>query len=178
MNVIFPLILLSSIVFSLFYSPDALLSALAVGGEKAVKLSLTLIPVYAVWTGFINVLSKSGATYKLGNIIKKPIKRLFNTQSDEAANYLSLNITANALGVSGVATPCGIEAMRLLDKEDNSHAKTLLAVISSTSIQILPVSVLQLLSAYGGEPSKVIAVTLISTAFSTAVGIILAKVFK
>ena len=178
MNVIFPLILIFSIIFSFFNSPEALITALASGGEKAVKLSLTLLAVYAVWSGLINVLTKSGATQKLSNLIKAPIKKLFNTNDDNIATQLSLNVTANALGVSGISTPAGIEAMKLLDSENNDHAKTLLTVISSTSIQILPVSVLQLLSVYGGSPGKVIIVTIISTAFSTAAGILLCKVFK
>lgn len=178
MNVIFPLILLLSIVFSLFNSPTATLTALSIGGDKAVKLSLTLIAVYAVWTGIINILSASGATEKLSKIFEKPIKRLFNTKDDETAKKLSLNVTANMLGVSGVATPAGIEAMRLLDKKDNSHGKTLLTVISSTSIQLLPLSVLQLLSSYGGDVSSVILVSFISTFFTTVIGVILVKVFK
>ena len=95
-----------------------------------------------------------------------------------AALYVALTWLVAPFGLSGMATPAGIECMKLLDDEKNEHGKTLLAVISSTSIQILPISVVQLLATYGEPAGKVIIVSLISTIFSTTVGVLLAKVFK
>ncbi len=178
MNVIFPVLTLLSIALLLFTNPEVMLSVFTSATDTAVKLSLTLLGVYAVWQGIANLLEKSGLSQKIAKILKKPIKKLFNTQNERAIYQISLNLTANALGLSGVATPAGIEGMAMLDKEENEHAKTLLAVISSTSIQILPVSVIQLLSSYGQNPSLIIILTLISTAFSTTVGILLCKVLK
>ncbi|MBQ3235191.1 MAG: hypothetical protein IJA97_03420, partial [Clostridia bacterium] len=114
----------------------------------------------------------------ISKIFNKPVKKLFRTNSDEAVYQISLNLTSNALGLSGVATPAGIEGMKLLDEEHNEHGKTLLMVVACTSIQILPVSVIQLLAKYGQSSNLAVLLMLISTVFSTALGIVLAKVFK
>ncbi len=178
MNVIFPIIILISLVFMLFTSPESMLTSFTVATEKAVSLSITLISVYAIWQGLAYLLESSGISKKISKIFNKPVKKLFNTSSDEAVYNISLNLTANALGLSGIATPSGIESMRLLDSENNEHGKTLLMVISCTSIQILPISVIQLLATYNQNPTSAIIVSLISTIFSTTLGIILVKVFK
>ena len=178
MSIIFPLILISSIILLLFNSPTAILTVFDLATKKAVELSFTLITVYAIWQGFSVLLEKSGISVKLSKLLKKPIKKLFNTSNDNTVYQISVNLTANALGLSGMATPAGIEGMKLLDSENNEHAKTLLAVISSTSIQILPISVIQLLSTYGQNPTTAIVVSLISTTISTTIGILLTNVLK
>ena len=175
---IFPIIILVSVTFSLFTNPEIMVSVFSSATEKAVELSISLISVYAVWQGLAYLLENSGISKKISKIFRKPVKKLFNTESDEAIYNISLNLTANALGLSGVATPAGIESMRLLDEEKNEHGKTLLMVVACTSIQILPVSVIQLLAKYGESPNLIILLMLISTVFSTTLGIILTKVFK
>ena len=178
MNVIFPLIVSLSILVLLFNSPQSVLAVFTTSTENAIKLSISLIGVYAVWQGVSTLLEKSGIYNKTAKIFEKPVSKFFNTNSKQAVEQISINLISNALGLSGVSTPAGIESMRLLDSENNEHGKTLLMVISSTSIQILPVSVVQLLSSYGQNPSKIILVSIIATAFSTAIGVVLCKVFK
>ena len=69
--------------------------------------------------------------------------------------------------------------MKLLDEESNEKGKLMLFVVSSTSIQILPLSVMQLLAEFGStSPSYIFLPTLLTTIISTSVGIILAKVFS
>lgn len=178
MNAIFPIIILISLVCMLFSNPEGMLSSFTIATEKAVSLSVTLISVYAVWQGFAFLLESSGISKKISKIFNKPVKKLFNTNNDDAVYNISLNLTSNALGLSGMATPSGIEAMRLLDCENNEYGKTLLMVISCTSIQILPISVIQLLSSYNQTPTIAIIVSLISTIFSTGLGIILCRFFR
>ncbi len=178
MNAIFPVIILISLVFMIFTNPETMLTSFTIATERAVSLSITLISVYAIWQGFAYLLENSGISKKISKIFNKPVKKLFETESDDAVYNISLNLTANALGLSGIATPSGIESMRLLDNENNEHGKTLLMVISCTSIQILPISVIQLLASYNQNPTQAIIVSLISTIFSTTLGIILCKVTK
>ncbi len=178
MNVIFPLIVILSVTALLITSPQAMLETFDTATNKSIELFITLIGVYAVWQGVSALLEKSGLSKKIAKILNKPIKKLFNTNSDEAVYQISINLASNALGLSGMATPAGIDGMKFLDDESNEHAKTLLTVISSTSVQILPISVIQLLASYNQNPSIIVIVSLIPTVFSTALGILLCKVFK
>ena len=178
MSIIFPSILITSIILLLLKSPSDMLTTFNFATEKTIELCFSLIVVYSVWQGLSVLLEKSGISNKIAKLLKKPIQKLFHTNNEQTVYQISLNLTANAFGLSGMATPAGIESMKLLDDEKNEHGKTLLAVISSTSIQILPISVVQLLATYGEPAGKVIIVSLISTIFSTTVGVLLAKVFK
>ena len=178
MNAIFLIIILVSLLFLLFTAPNLMLEVFSSAPSKAIELSIFLIGVYTVWQGFSLVLEKSGLSNIICKAFKTPIKKLFKVNDDETIYQISLNVTGNMMGLSGIATPAGIKAMELLDKNSNEDGKTLLMVISSTSVQILPLSVIQMVSSYSGNVFSTVIVTLISTIFSTLVGIIICKVIK
>lgn len=176
MNVVFSLLTLISLALFCIFSPDKALPAMLDGVNKAVLLTFTLVPVYAVWTGLYKILELSGITSACARFLKKPIRRLFGKTSDKALEYISLNVSANILGLGGVATPLGIKACKELEKENNPKAAELLLILASTSLQILPISVIALMISYGSKNySSIILPGLISTAFSTALGVTLFK---
>lgn len=178
MNGVFLLVFMLSLAFSLISFPNAFLSAISSSSKKAIELLFSLVSAYAVFMGINAILNQTGLSEKLSKLLEKPTKKLFGA-SDKTCKVISLNLIANMLGLSGVATPLGIEAMALLDSENNGHGKTLLTVISSTSIQLFPLSVIGLYTSCGGTNiGVVLLVSILSTAFSTLVGITLAKVFK
>ena len=179
MNIIFGIILTISIIFITIKNPSLLLSAFSSSAKKSLELSLTLISVYVIWLGFIKILEESGILKKLTKLFKPLIKFLFNTTDEKTTEFISLSLSANLLGIGGIATPSAIDSMELLDSKNNEKGKLMLFVISATSIQVLPLSVMQLLTEYGStNPSFIFLPTLITTIISTAVGIILAKVFS
>ena len=107
------------------------------------------------------------------------IKFLFGNVSPKTQNLLSMNLSCNLLGLNGLATPYAIDTLKNLEEENNESAKTMLFVISATSIQLLPTSVMQLLTQHGLTNTGYILVpSLIATTISTVIGIILCKVFK
>ncbi len=178
MNVLFIVSVLLSLILLIFKDPSLIFSAFSIGTDNALKLSVNLIIVYAVWLGFNEILLNTKLNKKISNLIKKPTKKLFNTNNDKIVELLSLSISSNALGLGGIATPISIDAMKLLDDEDNLKGKTMLFVISATSIQIFPLTVMELLSSLGhNAPHVIFLPTLICTAISTLVGIILVKIF-
>ena len=76
------------------------------------------------------------------------------------------------LGISGAATPFGVKAaeqLQTLPNPDYTHA--LLFVVNATSVQLLPTTVLALLSAYHAQnPSAVILPSLLASAAATVLG--------
>ncbi|MBQ3235347.1 MAG: nucleoside recognition protein, partial [Clostridia bacterium] len=68
MNVIFPIIILVSVLFSLFTSPEVMVTAFSSATQKAVELSISLISVYAVWQGLAYLLEESGISKKISKI--------------------------------------------------------------------------------------------------------------
>lgn len=179
MNILFIAISVLSVIVLTITNPNEILLALSSGATSAIKLTVSLIGVYAVWLGFIEIMKDTNLSNKLSNLLKPLIKKLFKTNNENAISQISLSLSANMLGIGGVATPAAIEGMKFLDDDNNENAKTMLFVISATSIQILPLSVIQLLTENGASnPFNVFFPTLITTVLSTALGIILVKVFK
>lgn len=178
MNIIFALVLSVSTLLLIFKSPDSVMTALLSGGEKALNLSLKLLVVYAVWLGIFEILKKTGLSNKLAKLLKPVNKRLFGDISDNANDFISLNLSANMLGISGATTPLGISAVNQLEKDNASYyATAMFFVLNATSVQILPSSVIALRSSLGSaSPTDIILPSLLSTLISTIVGVILVKI--
>ena len=179
MNVIFSVILLLSFIILSVFNPDGVFTAISSASNKAINLSVTLLSVYSVWLGFTNLISASNLSDKISKLLKPLITKLFNTKNPNVIKEISLNLSANLLGLGGVATPSGINAMSMLDSDKNEKGKTMLFVITATSIQIFPLSVMALMTEYGSAmPYAVFLPTLITTVISTATGVILTLIFK
>ena len=138
-----------------------------------------MVVVYAVWLGVFELLEKSGLSRKIAKMLK-PINRfLFGDLPKTANDFISLNISANMLGMSGATTPMGIKSITELEKYPNTrYAITMFFVINATSVQIIPSSVLALRSSLGSvSPADIILPTIIATLVSTIVGVLLVKIF-
>jgi len=179
MNVVFFILCVISITVLCIFSPESALPAMLKGANKALTLTFTLVPVYAVWTGLYRILELSGVTNAMSKRLKRPVNLLFGKTGDKAAEYISLNLSANLLGLGGVATPLGIKACAELEIENNHKAAELLLVVAATSVQVLPVSVLALMISYGSKnSSSIILPGFLSTLFSSVCGITLFKLFS
>ncbi|MBP5308475.1 MAG: hypothetical protein J6Z34_05015 [Clostridia bacterium] len=176
MNGIFFFLTTVSVAVMLFVRPDDVLSSMLKGGEKALELTLTMTAVYAVWMGALKIAENCGITEKLARALKKPVKFLFGNVSDKAEEYIAMNLSANLLGMGGVATPMGMAAAKELDRDGNVHAMGMLLALAATSIQLLPTSVISLRAEAGSAaPNDVILPTLIATSLSTAIAALSVK---
>ncbi len=179
MNVIFGLILVISTAILLFINPDALLSSMLNGGEKALNLTMKMVVIYAVWLGVFELLELTGLAKKLAKLLKPLNRFLFGKVPDKAGDFMSLNISANMLGMSGATTPMGIKSIQELEKHPNTeYAITMFFVINATSVQIIPSSVLALRSSMGAvTPADIILPTILATLVSSVIGVLLVKIF-
>lgn len=179
MNVIFPVLFLLGAGYFLIFQPQELLPVLLGGAQKAATLSLSLLAVYAVWLGFLQLLEECRLTEKLSKFLQPLVKFLFQTQDKQMVNDLSMNLTANMLGVSGAATPYGIRAATgLMQAPDPHFSQSMLLVVNSTSLQLLPTTALSLLLSHGAQNAySVVLPSLLATAFSTALGVALTFLF-
>ena len=179
MNFIFAVILLFSMIFTTILNPNSMLSAMTDGAGKSIALAINLLSIYAVWAGILQVAEDSGLCNKLAKILRPIIKKLFKPKSQKTENQIAVNLSANLLGMGGIATPSGIESTRLLCEEDNLGGAYLLLIIASTSIQILPTTVISIRQSFGSQnPFDIFLPSLLSTAFSTLLAVILYFITK
>ena len=163
----------------LFISPEQILTSMLSGGEKALELTLKMVVVYAVWLGLFEIVEKTKLSNKFAKMLKPINKFLFGPLPQKANDYMSLNISANILGMSGATTPMGIKSIQELEKHPNTkYAITMFFVINATSVQIIPSSVLALRASLGAtSPSDIILPTILATLLSTIIGVLLVKIF-
>ena len=109
------------------------------------------------------------------------IKKLFKVQNTEQIKYISYNISANILGLGNASTPSGINAIKSMEKDlpKTKFAMLMLVVVNSTSIQLLPTTVIGIRASAGSvSPSDIILPSLFGSIISTLVGVLLLFVYK
>lgn len=185
MNKIWIFLFVITIIALCCFDPSQVLTGMVSASNNAVKLSLSLCAIYAIWMGIFAILEKSGLSEKLSKLLSPIINKLFgkNNLSKESKEYVSMNISANLLGMSGAATPLGIKAIESMQK-DNKKKNTvtfpmiMLVAISCSSVQLLPTSIIGMLANAGStDPTRIIIPSIISSIISTSLTILLVYIF-
>lgn len=181
MTAIFFVMMIASCVWLLFQNPDAILGTALSAVNESLSLAVTLAGIYIFWMAIVEIATQSGLINKIAKLLKKPIKFLFGEQTDEVNSHLATNIAANLIGASGAATPAAINAIEKMATPEQSKASTpmiMLFVLTATSLQLIPTTIIGILQAGGSKnPAGIILPTLIVSLISTVVGVILVKIF-
>lgn len=173
MNIVFFFILTVSIYLITKNNPDSVMSTMLTGVNNSVSLALMLLGVYAIWLSVLKIFEKADLDKIIANKLRKPIRFLFKNESEEAEKYLSLNLSANLLGMGGASTPIGIKAIECMKHHKN---KVMLVVVNASSIQLIPATIVAMRASFGSA-SDIILPSIIATFISTAVAVLLVKVF-
>lgn len=182
------------IIFSFFCAASTnnmsfLSEAVISGGSEAITLVIKLAGIICFWNGLMAIAEKSGLTKIISDLLKPLLRLLFPSLKDEKAkNAISMNITANLLGLGNAATPLGLEAMNRLKecslkKDTATNDMVRFVVLNSAALQIVPTTVALLRHEHGSQnPMEILVPSIVTSLFSVTVGItmtvILRKVFK
>lgn len=180
MNVAFTaLVLLSLSLMTVVHPADALPTMIS-GVANAITLCLKLTAIYAVWLSVLKMMEATGLDKKLSRGLRPIIRRIFKGEKEESYDYITINLSADMLGMGGVATAAGIKAMTSMCPEDGRATDNmlLLLVLNATSVQLIPATVIALRAAGGSSnAASILLPTLISTTVATLCGALLCKVF-
>lgn len=181
MNVLWTIIMIAGIIAMLLVNPDGAINSMISGANNAVTLALTLLASYALWLGLFKLVEKTGISGFLTKLLRRPVNFLFPGVNDKAKGYLSSNIAANFLGLGNAATPMGINAVCEMDDKNGraTDGMIMLLVLSSTSLQLLPSTVIGLRAAKGSlSPASFLPACICATVLSTIAGITLVKLIS
>lgn len=181
MSIAFLLITFASIVAMIIKSPESAFPTMIDGVGQAITLIIKLTAIYAVWLSVLDMMTKTKLDIKLSKLLKPIARKIFKNESEEAYDWICINLSANMLSMGGVATPAGIKAMGAM--EDGSVRATdnmiMLLVINATSIQLIPATVVAMRASHGSQSaSDIIIPTLISSGIATLCGMIICKVLS
>lgn len=171
MNIVFFFIMLASIYLIAVDCPENVMTTMLTGVNNGVSLSIKLFAIYAIWLSVLKIIEKGNLDKSLAKKLKKPVEFLFKNESPKAYQYLSLNLSANMLGMGGASTPMGIKSIEEMKHHKN---KVMLIVINSTSIQLIPTTIVALRAGYNSV-TDIILPSLIATIVTTFIGIVMVK---
>ena len=174
MNKIWLVCVIISAILIIFISPSLTLSSMINACQNSFGLCFDLLVIYSVWLGLLQIAEDSGLSDKLAKKLSPFTTRLFGKLDPDTNKVICLSISTNILGMGGVATPMGIEAMkRLQDGSDKATPNMkLFFVLCATSLQVLPTTVIGLRIANGSSsPGDIFLPTLITTLATTIIGV-------
>lgn len=154
--------------------------------ELAVKISIGLIGVMALWLGIMRVAEQAGMIKKLGLLVRPITKRLFPSIPEDhpAIGAMIMNISANMLGLSNAATPLGLKAMDELqklnkDKDTASNDMITFLVINTSAITLIPASAIAIRATLGSaNPQQIIVPAILAASCATIVGVTTVKLIQ
>jgi spore maturation protein A len=85
-----------------------------------------------------------------------------------------MNISANFLGLGGVATPYGIDAAKRMQNEKHGgYSSAMLFAVNATNVQLIPTSVIALrVALQSGAPYDILPPVLICSAVALAINML------
>ncbi|WP_026676912.1 nucleoside recognition domain-containing protein [Fictibacillus gelatini] len=164
---------------------DKVNEAVFKGAEEAVTISFAMISILVFWLGLMKIAEKGGLLVVLANLFRPIVKRIFPDVPPEhpALGYILSNMVANLFGLGNAATPMGIKAMEQLkklngDKNEASRSMITLLAINTSSITLIPTTIIAIRMKFGSEsPTDIVGPTLIATAFSTVGALLIDRFF-
>ena len=184
LNYIWSFIVVISIICSvLLGNTENLSNALINSGASSIELILTMAGIMCLWSGLMNIAIDSGFTSLMAKIFSPILRRLFPKldRNGEAFQSITMNVSANLLGLGNTATPFGLKAMEQLHTLNNksdeaSNEMVIFVVINTASLQLLPTTLASLRQAYGSSaPCEIIVPVWISSACALFVALIICK---
>ena len=186
MNYIWAGMMLISIIFAAVTGRiNEVTSAAFTGASDAVTLVISLTGVMCLWTGLMKIAQESGLTRIIRRVLSPLTRFLFPNipTNSSAMEAISMNMTANLLGMANAATPLGLAAMRELKKDCPhtgiaSHDMCMFAVINTASLQLIPATIIAMRQSAGSaNPSWVILPVWLCSICALTVAVVCTKIF-
>ena len=148
--------------------------------KVTVDIAIGLIGVLSFWLGMMKVAEQAGIIEKIAQYISPLFSRLMPEIPDKhpAIGSMTMNLSANFLGLDNAATPLGLKAMQDLQsinpkKDTASNAQILFLVLNTSSITLFPVTVFVYRAQQGAaSPTDVFVPILLATFASTIAGLL------
>lgn len=185
MNIIFPVLLIFAFISAIVTGRMNELSAAVIdGAEAAVQLLMRLISMLCLWGGIMEIGDRAGLTALFSKIMYPVVSLVFpRLRKDKyVLEAISMNITANVLGLGNAATPLGLEAMRRLqtvnsDTSVASDEMVVFVVMNTAAMHIIPTTVATMRGQYGSvSPMEIMPAAFLTSFCALMSAITVAKI--
>ena len=151
--------------------------------SNTVETCLNVFGIMSLWAGIMKIAELSGFVDKLQILVRPFMKILFPevSKNSNALSLMAMNMTSNLIGIGNIATPLGINAIKELQAENPNKKKfsrpmMTFIILNTSSIELIPSTVLALRTAYGSaSPAEIVFPVLIASFISAIAGVILVR---
>ncbi|GIU47907.1 membrane protein [Shewanella sairae] len=154
-------------------------TAIFSSSKLAAEIALGLVGVLSLWMGLMRVGEKAGVVALFSRLFEPLLSKLMPEvpRGHPAYGSVTMNLTANMLGLDNAATPLGLKAMQDLqtlnpNKHVATNAQILFLVLNTSSITLVPVTVFLYRAQQGAAaPADIFLPILLATTASTLAGL-------
>lgn len=159
---------------------SSLMQAVNTMARISVEIAVGLIGVLAFWLGIFQVAERSGIITKVSRLLEPLLCRLMPDipRGHPAVGSITMNMSANILGLDNAATPFGIKAMHDMqslnaNKTTLTNSQILFLVLNTSSVTLFPIAVFLYRAEQGAaQPTDVFIPILLATSASTLCGLV------
>jgi spore maturation protein A len=187
MNGIFGFLIITGIIVAAFFGNMGAVTSYAIlSAGAAVERVFGLIGILTLWLGIARVAEKVGVMAFITMLLQPLIGLLFPTipKGHPAMGSISMNLSANLLGLGNAATPFGLKAMKELQElnprpDTASQAMCTFLALNTSSLTLVPATIIALrINANSANPTEIISTTIFATLCSTTVAILADYLFR
>ena len=163
----------------------ALSDSIIDGAARAVTFILSLLGVMCLWCGIMRLFSYAGLIGRVSRVLRPLLRFAFPTAARTGCGIeeITANISANLLGIGNAATPFALSALSKLqeaneDKETACEDMITLSVLNSSSLTLIPTTILTMRRLYGSQDafSVMLPIWIVSLACSIT-AIVICRIF-
>lgn len=148
--------------------------------KTSVDIAIGLVGALSLWLGIFKIAEHNGWIGKIASALTPLFHRLMPEipAKHPAISSITMNLSANVLGLDNAATPLGIKAMQdlqTLNKSEDtaSNAQILFLVLNTSSVTLFPIFVFVYRAQQGAAiPTDVFLPILITTSCSSIAGLL------
>jgi spore maturation protein A len=180
------LIIIGIFVAAINGKMEAINEAAFEGAKIGVTICFGLISVLVFWLGMMKIAEESGLLKLFAKALSPIATFIFPDvpKDHPAMGYILSNMSANLFGLGNAATPMGLKAMEELqklnpDKEKATPAMITLLALNTSSITLIPATIISIRLSYESSNAvEIVGTTIFATFCSTVVAIILDKWYR
>lgn len=175
MNIVWTVSTVAALIVLTIKNPQAVLSVCVDSGAQALTMSLGLCGVYCLWLGVFQIAENCRLVEKLSQLLRPVNRFLYGKISQTAANYISLNLASNLLGIGNAATPSAIAAIKETEHDEKlSRVGTMLFVVNACGVQLVPTTIMGMRAQMGSaNPADILLPNFLTTLVTAVVGVAL-----
>jgi spore maturation protein SpmA len=185
LNIIWALLIVFSVLASCIHLAlgntdivNSMMESFFSSADSAVKISIGLSGLLCAWLGVCRVMEAVGIMDLIARVLSPLFRAIMPDvpAGSRAISSVTMNLSANMLGLDNAATPLGIRAMKDLQevnpsRDTASNAQIMFLVLNTSSVCLFPVTVFLYRAQFGASsPAEVFVPIILATSVSTITG--------